>query len=188
MIVKQQLVHVATAVAGIFLIIFVLTISITRQTLYAPTAQEQQDRAGITVSERLAELREWPPAPDHPLYPLRMAHDQFRLFLANVDVKPLLKLELATDRLDSAKKLLDRHRTTLALTTLTKSTKYVIAASVDAVQSSPHSSSVIRGEVANAITVQISELSRIKSSFPDEQKSVIDRLILELKTLHDSSY
>lgn len=188
MTLRPHVFHLAIAVAGIATIIFVLAISIMRQTLYAPTAAEVQARSGITVRQRLWELREWPPAPDHPLYPVRMAHDQLRLRLATADARPLLRLEFATDRLHSAKRLLARQRQSLALTTLTKSTKYVLAASGDALRSSPHSSSLVREKMSEAISVQINELTALKQSFSDEQKSTIDSLILELLALQEQAF
>lgn len=173
----------AIVIVGIFLILFVLVVSITRQTLYAPTAKELQARAGTSFSTRIQELRDWPPHPDHPLYLLRMVRDRLRLVFTPQESLVFLQLELASARRTSAAVMLARHRSSLALTTLTKSNKYLAAASMAAAKLSPQSSSAVRGAVAKEIRIQIQELERMKTSFSDEQKSVVDRLLSELTLL-----
>ncbi len=182
----QSLIRFSVYVGGIILILVVLALSLTRQHLYTPSSQDLQSRANLSVSDRIDELRTWPPAPDNPVYPVFMLRDQFRLQYASESQKPLLKLELANDRLSSAKVLLSRRRTSLALSTLTKSTKYVLSAANDAGGLSPQSSSEVRGEVRNSITIQIAELTRLKPLFSDEQKPIIDRLLSELISLSES--
>ncbi len=179
----QSLIKASVYVGGILVIVLVLALSLTRQHLYAPSSQDLASRANLSVNDRLTELRTWPPTPDNPLYPVRMFGDQMHLLTSPEDRRPLLKLELANERLSSAKVLLVHKRTSLALTTLTKSTKYVFSAAADASKLSPQSSSQIRGEVRNSITIQIQELSRLKESFSDEQKPIVDRLISELISL-----
>lgn len=182
----QSVIKASMYVGGIVLIILVLGLSLTSQHLYAPTSQDLVLRANLSVSDRLEELREWPPIPDNPLYPVRMIGDQIQILFTSEDQKPMVKLELASERLTSAKILLSHKRTSLALTTLTKSTKYVLSAAGDAGQLSPQSSSQIRGEVRNSITIQIQELSRLKPLFSDEQKPIVDRLLSELTSLRES--
>ncbi|MEP7167572.1 MAG: hypothetical protein ABI758_06385, partial [Candidatus Woesebacteria bacterium] len=125
---KNPFVRFTVYGAGILLIIFVLLISVTRQTLYAPTAADAQARARLSVGDRLSELRIWPPNPDHPLYILRVGLDQWRLHNATDAQLPLVKIDLAAQRLQSAQILLTHHRTSLSLTTVTKSTKYILSA------------------------------------------------------------
>lgn len=179
----KSFIRISVYVVGILLIIGILAISVTRQHLYAPSSQDLKSRANLSVNQRINELREWPPTPDNPLYLIRMLGDQITLCMTPMDAKPELKLKLADERLHSAQKLLTHKRTSLALTTLTKSTKYVLSAAQDASKLSPQSSSQIRGMVKNSIRVQISELSSLKESFSDEQKPVVDGLLLQLDSL-----
>lgn len=183
---KQPFFRLFIYAGGVLLIILILALSLTRQHLYAPSSQDIASRSNVSVSERLEELRTWPPTPDNPLYPARMVGDQVSLYFSSSEDKPLLKLELANERLTSAKILLSHKRSALALTTLTKSTKYVLSAASDASALSPQSSSQIRGEVRNSITIQIQELSRLKESFSDEQKPIVDRLLSELISLRET--
>lgn len=182
---RPIIIKVLISVVGIGLILFVLLMSITRQVLYSPTAEELTERRQVTINQRLNELRAWPPAPDNPAYPLRMVHDQVRLFITPDSQKPKLQFELATDRLDSAEKLIARKRLTLALSTLTKSTKYVLSAVVKINETSPKASNPTRALAERQISHQIEALKRLKPSFSDEQKAVIDRLLLELNALRD---
>ncbi len=180
----QTLLRISVYVCGIALIIIVLTLSLTRQHLYAPSSQDLQARRNLSVSERVNELSTWPPTPDNPLYPIRMLDDQLQLRFASPESRLRLKLKFSAERLSSAQILLDHQRSSLALSTLTKSTKYVLSAAQDAMTLSPQSSTEIRGEVRDAITLQIAALERLKPSFSDEQKPIVDRLLSELTALN----
>lgn len=183
---SKSVLRVGIYLLGVILIVLIIALSIWRQRLYAPSSQEISMRANVSAGMRVQELREWPPAPDHPFYPFRMVGDQVQLAVASSENLPLLKLQLAQDRLASAKILLYRERTSLALTTLTKSTKYVLSAASDVQKLSPQSSSQIRGEVRNSVSVQIEELRGLKESFSDEQKPIVDRLLSELSVLQET--
>lgn len=177
---KNPIIRFALYAVGILLIAIVLLISVTRQTLYAPTAQDAAARASISVSERIEELKVWPPHPDHPLYVLRVSIDQGRLAMTPIEQKPLLKLSLASDRLQSAYILLSHHRTSLSLTTVTKSTKYILSAAEDVLHIYPNTSTPLHGKVRTAVNTQIEELTAMKESYSDEQKSVVDQLLSQL--------
>lgn len=177
-------IRVITAICGILCIFIVLALSITRQALYAPSLGEQQARANIPVTTRLAELREWPPAPDHPIYPLLMLKDRFSLLLASSEEnKATIQLQLAGDRLASSERLLYRKRHALALTTLTKSTKYLLAATQFFEKDSEPASSDERQEVKRILLSHISELERMKQYFSDEQKSILDAQISQVRAM-----
>ncbi len=177
---RGQWLKLGAYVGGVVLIIFVLTLSITRQALYSPTIEEQQARAKISVGERMTELRTWPPLPDHPLYPLRMIQDRVRLLLSRPPQSTELQLSYADRRIDAAKILISRKRYTLALTTLTKAAKYSITAADSAEQVNLHQSTTFHASVGKKLRDQSDEMVRLKPFFSDAQRSVIDRLLAEI--------
>lgn len=166
--------------SAIFLILLVLFVSFTRQALYAPTQAELQARAKLPLSTRIAELKQWPPSPDHPLYPLLMVRDRVRLVLAPPAQKPLIKLEYADARLKSAERLIARGRFSLAMSTITKAEKYVLSAAEDIVRLYPRANSPQHGKLIETIRTHEKALFAMKSSFSDEQRAVIDQLLAEL--------
>jgi hypothetical protein len=177
---KNPIIRFAVYAIGIVLIAVVLLISVTRQTLYAPTAEDAQARANLRVGDRIKELQIWPPNPDHPLYILRVGADRAHIALTPAEQRPLLKLSLASARLHSAYILLTHHRTSLSLTTVTKSTKYILSAADDVLHMYPNISTPLHGKVRVAVNTQIDELTAMKESYSDEQKSVIDQLLSQL--------
>lgn len=69
--------------------------------------------------------------PDHIFYPLVMIVDKGLLSISSGDSKVFLQIRLAQDRMLTAKKLLEKGEETLALSTLTKSQKYLLLAMQD---------------------------------------------------------
>lgn len=66
--------------------------------------------------------------PDNSLYPVLMVIDRIRLMTADDTEYPELYVQYSFDRLESATALLSKGKTDLAVTTLTKSQKYVLQA------------------------------------------------------------
>lgn len=66
--------------------------------------------------------------PDHVFYPLIMIRDKFFLTLAQDAKKIKMRINFSEDRFQRAELLLEKGQEQLALTTLTKSQKYVIFA------------------------------------------------------------
>lgn len=69
--------------------------------------------------------------PDHSLYPLLMAVDRLRLSMADRERRIYLLMAYANRRLFYATRLLEKEELTLALTTLTKSQKYLNQALIE---------------------------------------------------------
>ena len=66
--------------------------------------------------------------PDHVLYPAVMLVDRGLLVVASGESEIFLRIRLAQDRMIRAQKLLEKGEESLALSTLTKSQKYLILA------------------------------------------------------------
>ncbi len=180
---RQNLLRVGVYFLGIFLIVFVLFLSITRQTLYAPTLAEREAMANFSASSRLRELTTLPFLPDHPIYPVLMVRDRVSLFFLSPSKKTERKLELADKRLESAQLLLQKKRSALALTTVSKAEKYVLSASLDVGKSSGPASTADRNEIQKKIATHAVQLELMKPHFSDEQRAVIDRLLSELSVV-----
>lgn len=69
--------------------------------------------------------------PDHSLYPLLMAVDRLRLSMADRERRIYLLMAYANRRLFYATRLLEKEELTLALTTFTKSQKYLNQALIE---------------------------------------------------------
>ena len=68
--------------------------------------------------------------PDHSLYPLLMVIDRVHLLKADDDELLELYVSYSFDRLYAAQSLLEKGKTNLAVSTITKSQKYLILATV----------------------------------------------------------
>jgi len=70
--------------------------------------------------------------PDHSLYPVLMAIDRFRLAMADRERRVYLLMAYANRRLFYATRLVDKEELALAITTFTKSQKYLNQALLEA--------------------------------------------------------
>lgn len=182
---RSQWLRVGAYIVGLCLIFFVLFISIIRQALYAPTLTEQQLRANISITQRFSELQQWPPTPDHPVYPLLMARDRVRLLLAPLERRVILKIEYANHRLALSKTLKDRSRYTLAITTITKAEKYLLSANEDLTHVSAPELASQRALLMQTIDTHAREITAMKPAFSDEQKAILDRLLMETAIVYE---
>lgn len=123
--------------------------------------------------------------PDHVAYPAIMAMDRFYLETASPVERIYMQIEYANRRLYYSKALLEREERKnpdLALTTLTKAEKYVLAAAQEtlALDSAPTS---VTDLSKRSLQYHIDALEKMTLQFPDFQRSVLDQLREEEKAL-----
>lgn len=129
--------------------------------------------------------------PDHVAYPLIAGMDRFYLETATPVERIHFEIKYSHRRLEYAKALLEKGeaRQDLALTTLTKSQKYLLKACREMddvlVPDSTHQLLV------RALAYNIDQMNEIVHSFPDYQRSIIDALRgeeeIRLEQLRNSS-
>lgn len=122
--------------------------------------------------------------PDHVLYPAVMAADKFKLETAHPDQKLTLYVTFANLRLDSAEKLLHKEAQPLAISTLTKSQKYLLQAAQATIDQQPAQPTTIF--VYKTLLYHLNRHQQLKSYFTDAEKNVIDQLDQEIMVFVDS--
>lgn len=120
--------------------------------------------------------------PDHVFYPILMVMDRAVLSLSFGESSIYNKLTLSKDRLKSAKLLLDKHEEELALSTITKSQKYVLSAAHEVLENK-NSSVTAREAVKEALLVTKDNLPKLKEKFQEQDTTVIDKLVAETEIL-----
>lgn len=119
--------------------------------------------------------------PDHVLYPLVMVTDRVELEMADEHEQLYVKIQYAERRLGYAKQLLERGNTDLALSTLTKAQKYLLAVAQSVLEHQLQGE--IRARVLEEIAFQATEVRALTPQFSNEQVSVIDALLAENEVL-----
>jgi hypothetical protein len=112
--------------------------------------------------------------PDHLLYPAYMAGDRVKLELASQEEKVFLMMDYADRRLLYARKLIEKDNKALALTTLTKSQKYLNAAAQ--LVSEANLSDALKKEMVTEIDVHTAEVKSLFDHFDTHDKAVLERL------------
>lgn len=128
--------------------------------------------------------------PDHSLYPLLMAVDRLRLELSDSEKKVYLLVSYGNRRLFYSKKLLEKGNQTLALTTLSKATKYINQALTENIVLLEKSSvnkkqeyQILAFFVLENFENHTNFIKDHKGQFSDEEKAVIDSLSVESSSL-----
>lgn len=116
--------------------------------------------------------------PDHVLYPAVMLADRFKLETAHPDEKLTIYITYANLRLDSAEKLLNKDNQPLAISTLTKSQKYLLQAAQATLDQKPAKSTTTF--VYKTLLYHLNRHQQLKNRFTDSEKSVIDQLDHEI--------
>jgi len=101
--------------------IFVLVSSLIAYSNREGNGEERESEKKLYISTKIL--------PDHVFYPILMVIDQGLLAMSDDESEIYLRIHLAQDRMLSAQRLLDKDEEVLALSTLTKSQKYLISAS-----------------------------------------------------------
>lgn len=120
--------------------------------------------------------------PDHLLYPVLMIADRVILNLTFGDEKIYVKLGMAEDRLKSAKILLEKNQEELALSTMTKSQKYLFSAANDFLQESDQSEAVKQDLLASLIH-NYNEMKECRNNFEVIDTTPISDLLTESEAL-----
>lgn len=115
--------------------------------------------------------------PDHIGYPLLMISDRVRLESAPAQERVFMQVEYGFRRLDSAKSLLSQGKSSLAVTTLTKSAKYLQQAALEAQQYDAAPS--VSAHVVKALEFFDKDVRRLLDQLPEQDRSTIERLLQE---------
>lgn len=121
--------------------------------------------------------------PDHVAYPVLMAVDRLKLETAGSSERIYLQVDYAQRRFESTKELVDRHNSSLALTTLTKSQKYLLNAAIEALE--PEVSHSLKVYVVKSLNYYEKAIGELRASFTDSEREVIDQLLEEIRLLRD---
>lgn len=121
--------------------------------------------------------------PDHVAYPFVMVADRIQLETASPEEKTKLQIEYSLRRLHYAESLLQKNKTSLALTTLTKSQKYLIHASQDAINAPLSPAETL--QLVLVLTHYRAEVDRLGQQFTGADRVVVDSLITELWSLEE---
>src|SRR5258708_9395865 len=111
--------------------LFVISLSLWRVNLATVGRENHETSVSFSASERLTQLFSPPILPDHPLYIFGMIADRVDLLFSPPEKHFGLQLQYANARLLTAQVLIARGQLNLALSTITKSEKYLIAAAGD---------------------------------------------------------
>jgi len=122
--------------------------------------------------------------PDHLLYPAVMIADKIKLETAKKEEKLITYITYANLRLDSSEKLLNKDSHPLALTTLTKSQKYLLKAAEFAQENHPNPTATLY--VYKTLLYHLSRHQQLMERFSDEQRPVIEQLDREILVFVDS--
>lgn len=120
--------------------------------------------------------------PDHIFYPFLMIVDKSLISMSSGESRVYLRIRMAQDRMISAKKLLNKGEEQLALSTLTKSQKYLILASQDLFLQEDYSDQAAK-VLLNSLNENTNNLIKIEADFKTIPTNPIADLIVESKSL-----
>lgn len=112
--------------------------------------------------------------PDHVAYPIVMMVDRAHLEAATPVEQVYLKTEYANRRLEYAEKLLEKDNSNLAVTTITKSQKYLLSAARQAIENDM-SDTVIKHVIAT-IEYHKEQTALLANQLSDNERAIIDGL------------
>jgi hypothetical protein len=121
-----------------------------------------------------------PILPDHVAYPLFMIADKVALEAATPDQVVQIKLEYGLRRLDYARQLVEKNDYELALTTLTKSQKYIIEAAQEVLHDD-QATDEAKQQVLKVLIRYSEESDKLAASFAD--RTAVDQLLKECEGL-----
>jgi hypothetical protein len=121
--------------------------------------------------------------PDHVAYPVLMALDRAKLEVSSPLERIYAQAEYANRRLEYSKALLEKDKTALALTTLTKAEKYLIHATEEAIDG--NAPTTVRNYVLKTIEFHSTEIKLLAPHFSDADRAVINQLLESNQLLID---
>jgi hypothetical protein len=122
-----------------------------------------------------------PNMPDHVAYPLIMVADRVALEVATPEERIELQLEYGLRRMEYARQMLEKGDSSLAITTLTKSQKYVIQAAQEALTTD--ASRELKEKVLKVLIRYCEETTAIADQFSDADRVAVNHLIDECEAL-----
>lgn len=163
--------------------IFALVALVVACMIFAVSLLIASQKSAVTV-ERISEKKLYigKVLPDHIFYPALMVVDRMLLFFSSQEGGVYTRIRFAEDRLESGRLLLLKQEEALAMSTFTKSQKYLIIAASKVLTSQEQSDSVTK-DLILAIQYNIRSLEEYKQLFLHTDTAPIDTLIVESKTL-----
>jgi hypothetical protein len=164
------------AVFGFFSAVLILSLSLTSFAMSAQSSVGVLDRS-FAMDKKIL--------PDHISYPFLMLIDRVRLESASPIEKIYLMTQYANRRLIYATELLNQERHDLAVTTLTKSQKYLLYAGGEVLNNNREEK--YRLHVANTIEYHLKFINNVfqDQALSDEERAVIDKLNEELLVIQN---
>lgn len=169
----MKIARITFAFTGLMVATAILGVSLASS---APTAYSAGDK--IRTNDKQFYL-DGDILPDHVLYPLIMVADKIKLESSSPTEQIYLSTTYANLRLDATIQLLHKDSTSLALTTLTKSQKYLLNASQMSLEG--EASQKTLNHVLKTVQFHVGKHGQIKESFSESEKSIIDMLDMELE-------
>lgn len=117
--------------------------------------------------------------PDHAVYPALMMMDRVELKTAPLNKKLDLQVEYSLRRLEYARQLIEKNEIELALTTLTKSQKYMLHAAEDV--KAPEVPLEVQKDMLIVLDRYIAQVRHLDQHFSNSQLVAINELIDELE-------
>lgn len=122
-----------------------------------------------------------PILPDHPAYPLLMVRDRVALMSATQESRILLKVKYADERRARALLLLRKGKPDLAVSTFTKSQKYLLeAARLSILLQTP---SQTREQFSQILDQSLFYLETVSAAARDEQRAVLEQLAADTRVV-----
>lgn len=122
--------------------------------------------------------------PDHVLYPALMVADSVILNTSYGNRRIYVKIRFSQDRLNSAQLLIAKNEEMLALSTMTKSQKYLITAAQDFLSSKQQSESV-KNDLLLALNENMLELKKCQAKLNEIDTTPAGDLLVESSVLID---
>lgn len=163
--------------------IFALVALVVACMIFAVSLLIASQKSALTV-ERISEKKLYVGRmlPDHIFYPALMVVDRMLLFFSSQEGGIYTRIRFAEDRLESGRLLLLKQEEELAISTFTKSQKYLIIAASKVLTTQEYSDLVAK-DLVLAIQYNIRSLEEYKPLFQHADTAPIDQLIIESKTL-----
>ncbi|MFZ5376558.1 MAG: DUF5667 domain-containing protein [Patescibacteria group bacterium] len=121
--------------------------------------------------------------PDHVGYPLLIIADRARLEASSQRDAVYIKVEYAERRLEYAKKMIEKNKKSLALSTLTKSQKYLNQAAQDVLDHNMPEQD--KQYVSRIMKKNLAQVRQLADSFETQDKSLLDQLCCEGQQIQD---
>jgi len=166
-------VNILISIAAIFFGFFVFTTSLIMASQGDSSNSDKVSKKTLYFGRVL---------PDHSLYPVLMVFDKGLVSLSSEKAEISLRIKMAQDRMVSSQMLLEKGNEPLALSTMTKSQKYLILAAQNFLQLEEDSPE-LKIELITAFKQNTSGLKKCQDKFTNINTTPINDLIIESDAL-----